>query len=263
MNDLQAILDAFKVASQRGENAFLVTVVNTQGSTYRRPGARILITQTGEMIGMVSGGCLEQDILEHTKDVGGEALVVTYDSTSDEDILWGFGLGCNGVVQVLIESLQPSCNPLTILSECWHERCPAVLASIFQTEGQVEGTTVGLGACLALTPNKLIVFAQTNSDLVTAIGADAQTVLYQQQSIIKSYDLSTGKVQVFLEFIQSPTSIMIFGAGQDAIPVAQLAKSLGWQVTVTDCRANPVSNERFAMADQVILTVVSQEQGKW
>lgn len=255
MNDLQAILDAFKVASQRGETAFLVTVVNTQGSTYRRPGARMLITQTGETFGMVSGGCLEQDILEHTRMQSGEAIVVTYDSTSEnEDILWGFGLGCNGVVQVLIESLQLSCNPLTILAECWRDRTPAVLASIFQIEGQVEGTTVGLGAFLALTPNKLIVFAQTNSDLVTALGADALAVLHRQQSTIKSYDLSTGKVQVFLEFIQSPTSIIIFGAGQDAIPVAQLAKSLGWQVTVTDCRANPVSNERFAMADQVILT---------
>lgn len=75
----------------------------------------MLIIQTGEMIGMVSGGCLEQDILEHTKDAVGEAIVVTYDSTSkNEDILWGFGLGCNGVVQVLIESLQSSCNPLTI-----------------------------------------------------------------------------------------------------------------------------------------------------
>lgn len=265
MNDLQAILDAFHLASQRGETAFLVTVVNTQGSTYRRPGARMLITQTGETIGMVSGGCLEQDILEHTRLQSGEAIVVTYDSTSEnEDILWGFGLGCNGVVQVLIESLQPSCNPLTILAECWRDaakgglpprvRCPVVLASIFQTEGQVEGTTVGLGGCLALTPNKLIVFAQTNSDLVTAIAADAQAVLHRQQSIIKSYDLSTGKVQVFLEFIQSPTSIMIFGGGHDVIPVAQLAKSLGWQVTVTDCRANPISNDRFAMADQVILT---------
>lgn len=255
MNDLQAILNTFQVARQRGEAAFLVTVVNTQGSTYRRAGARMLITQTGETIGMVSGGCLEQDILEHTRMQSGEAIVVTYDSTSEnEDILWGFGLGCNGVVQVLIESLQPSCNPLTILAECWRDQCPAVLASIFQTEGQIEGITVRLGACLALTSNKLIVFDQTNSDLVTAIGADAQAVLHRQQSTTKSYDLATGKAQVFLEFIPSPTSLMIFGAGQDAIPVAQLAKSLGWQVTVTDCRANPVSNDRFAMADQIILT---------
>ncbi|MBA2750110.1 MAG: XdhC family protein [Tatlockia sp.] len=109
------MLDTYKVVSQRGEIAYLVTVVNTLGSTYCRPGARMLITQTGETIGMVSGGCLEQDILEYTRMQPDEAICVTYDSTSEnEDILWGFGLGCNGVVQVLIERLQPSCNPLII-----------------------------------------------------------------------------------------------------------------------------------------------------
>lgn len=170
MNDLQAIIEAFQDTSQRGESAFLVTVVHTQGSTYRRPGARMLITQSGETIGMVSGGCLEQDILEHTRQMPqGEAILVTYDSTSeDEDIIWGFGLGCNGMVQVLIEPLLPdACNPLSVLAECWHNRSPAVLASIFQTEGQLEGITASLGACLAVTLHRLIVFNQTHPDLVT------------------------------------------------------------------------------------------------
>lgn len=256
MNDLQAILEVFQVASQRGELTFLVTVVHTQGSTYRRPGARMLITQSGEITGMVSGGCLEQDILEQTRKQSDEAFVVTYNSTAEnEDILWGLGLGCNGVVQVLIESLLPDdCNPLTVLAECWRDRSPAVLASIFQTEAPIVKTAVRLGACLALTPDKVVVFDQPHADLIAEIGADAQAVLQQQQSTLKSYDLAAGTVQVFLEFIPSPTVLVIFGAGQDAIPVMQMAKSLGWQVTVADCRANPVSHERFALADQVVLT---------
>ncbi|MBW4474507.1 MAG: XdhC family protein [Stenomitos rutilans HA7619-LM2] len=257
MNDLQAILEAFQVTRQRGEPAFLVTVVQTQGSTYRRPGARMLITASDETIGMVSGGCLEQDILEHTRQMsGGEAIVVTYDSTTeDEDILWGFGLGCNGVVQVLVESLLPdACNPLTVLADCWRDRAPAVLASIFQAEASLSETSVKQGACLALTPDKLIVFDQHHADFITKIAADAQAVLHWQQSTLKSYDLATGTVQVFLEFVPSPTVLMIFGAGQDAIPVAQMAKSLGWQITVADCRANLASYDRFAVADQVVLT---------
>lgn len=255
MNDLQAILEAFQDTIQRGESAFLVTVVHTQGSTYRRPGARMLITQSGETIGMVSGGCLEQDILEHTRMQSEGAIVVTYDSTAEhEDILWGFGLGCNGVVQVLIESLLPNaCNPLTVLAECWRDRAPAVLASIFQAEA-LTSPSVRLGACLALTPDRLIVFDQRRADLITPIAADAQAVLHQQQSILKSYDQATGTVQVFLEFVPAPTVLMIVGASQDAIPVAQIAKSLGWQVTIVDCRANPASHDRFALADQVILT---------
>lgn len=263
MNDLQAILEAFQITRQRRESAFLVTVVQTQGSTYRRPGARMLITASDEMIGMVSGGCLEQDILEHTRQMlEGEAIAVTYDSTTEnEDILWGFGLGCNGVVQVLIESLLPdACNPLTVLAECWRGssasqsvRTPAVLANIFQAPSK-DVSEVKLGACLALTPDKLIVFDQRHTDLITAIAADAQAVLYQQQSTSKSYELAMGTVQVFLEFVPAPPVLMIFGAGQDAIPVAQMAKSLGWQVIVADCRANPASHDRFALVDQVILT---------
>lgn len=252
MNDLQAILEAFQVTRQRHEPAFLVTVVQTQGSTYRRPGARMLITASDETIGMVSGGCLEQDILEHTRQMSeGKAIAVTYDSTTEnEDILWGFGLGCNGVVQVLIESLLPdACNPLNVLAECWNDRTPAVLASIFQAEAPM----IKLGACLALTPDKLIIFDQHHTDFITAIAADAQAVLHQQQSMLKSY-VAAGTVQVFLEFVPAPTVLMIFGAGQDAIPVAQMAKSLGWQVMVTDCRAHPASHDRFALADQVILT---------
>lgn len=262
MNNLQAILEVFQVTRQRSEPAFLVTVVNTQGSTYRRPGARMLMTQSGETIGMVSGGCLEQDILEHTRQMSrGEAIVVTYDSTAEqEDILWGFGLGCNGIVQVLIECLLPdTCNSLTVLEECWRGssasqsvRTPAVLASILQSEGAQ--TSISPGTCLALTPDKLIVFDQSHSDLVTAIGTDAQAVLHQQQSILKSYDLPTGTVQVLLEFVPPPTVLTIFGAGQDAVPVVQLAKLLGWQAIVADCRANSASHDRFALADQVILT---------
>ncbi|MBW4522975.1 MAG: XdhC family protein [Scytolyngbya sp. HA4215-MV1] len=254
MKDLPAILESYQAVYQRGEAAFLVTVVHTQGSTYRRSGARMLVTQTGETIGMVSGGCLEQDIVEHTRQMSlNDAIAVTYDNTAEpEDLLWGLGLGCNGVVQVLIEPLLPNvCNPLTVLAECWRDRAPAVLANLFQAEGT---TTIKLGACLALTPDKVIVFEQAHSDLVTAIAADAQAVLQQQQSTIQSYDLVMGTVQVFLEYVSVPTALTIFGAGQDAIPVAQLAKSLGWQVTVIDCRANPVSHAHFAMADQVILT---------
>lgn len=257
MNNLQAILEAFRATHQCSKPVFLVTVVNTQGSTYRRPGARMLITQSGETIGMVSGGCLEQDILEHTRQMSqGEAIIVTYDSTAEqEDILWGFGLGCNGIVQVLIESLLPdACNSLTVLDECWRDRTPAVLASILQSEGSIAQTSISPGTCLALTPDKLIVFDQSHSDLVTAIGADAQAVLHQQQSILKSYDLPTGAVQVLLEFVPPPTVLTIFGAGQDAIPVVQLAKLLGWQAIVADCRANSASHDRFALANQVILT---------
>lgn len=106
----------------------LATVVATSGSTYRRAGARMLITQEGWVAGSVSGGCLEGDLLrsawERTAD--GPA-VVTYDASSDADIVWGFGLGCNGVVQVLLQRLPEDGGVLAALEACIENRMSVVL----------------------------------------------------------------------------------------------------------------------------------------
>jgi xanthine dehydrogenase accessory factor len=251
-SEIQSMLSAFELSQHQGKAAFLATVVRTQGSTYRRSGARLFMTDDGQTIGMVSGGCLERDIFEHTQQrmLTGEPIVITYDHTAPEDILWGFGLGCNGVVDVLIEPLHPPDDPLTFFARCWRDRTPGVLASLIQ----VEGDLTPLGACLMLTSDLTTVLDQAEPELVDMIGSDAQIVLQNQQSIVKQYKLATRQVQIFFEFVQPPIHLMLFGAGQDAILVTQYAKSLGWFVTVVDCRANIVSYERFDQSDRVILT---------
>jgi xanthine/CO dehydrogenase XdhC/CoxF family maturation factor len=107
VNELQAIVDAHADARARGERAALATVVAVSGSAYRRPGARMLITESGRTVGAISGGCLERDVAERAAPVirSGAARVVVYDTRGDEEIVWGLSLGCNGVVRVLLESL--------------------------------------------------------------------------------------------------------------------------------------------------------------
>lgn len=250
-SEIQSILNAFEESQHQGKSTFLATVVGTQGSTYRRPGARLLITEDGQTIGLVSGGCLENDLFEHTQLMQtNQAKIVTYDHTATEDILWGFGLGCTGTVQVLLERLNPPNDPLTFIAQCWRDRSPGVLVSIIQTEDSV----TQLGTCLTLTSHSIRVLGETESALIEAMIPDAQAVLQDQQSVVKQYELAARPVRVLLEFIQPPIPLMIFGAGQDAIPIAEFAKALGWYVTVIDCRASPLSHERFAISDQVILT---------
>ncbi|MBM0745063.1 XdhC family protein (plasmid) [Phormidium sp. CLA17] len=250
-SEIQSILNAFEQSQRQGKAAFLATVVGTQGSTYRRPGARLFITDDGETVGLVSGGCLERDLFEHTQLMqDNRPKIVTYDHTATEDILWGFGLGCTGTVQVLVEPLNPPHDSLTFLAQCWRDRVPGVLVSIIQ----VEGSATQLGACLTLTSDSISVLGKTEPDLIDAIIPDAQSVLQHQQSVVRQYELATRRVQVLLEFIQPPIPLLIFGAGQDAMPIAEFAKTLGWHVTVIDCRANPLSYQRFASSDQVILT---------
>ena len=262
MNHLQAILNAY----QKNKASFLATIVNTKGSTYRRTGARMLVTKEGEITGMVSAGCLEQDIFHHIQqkieavDSSFQPFLITYDITTNEDISWGFGLGCDGVVQILVESLEDNAfNPMTFISKCLQGQQIGVLATIFQVEGDIN---VQLGTKLMMYGDGSITHNFTEMDLYRKVATDAQKVINTKQSAIHQYSVSSGKVQIFIEAIQPPTPLVIFGAGRDAIPLAQFAKALGWNLTIVDCRSLEATANRFSIADQVIPTrreILSQQ----
>ncbi|MBN3896443.1 MAG: XdhC family protein [Nostoc sp. NOS(2021)] len=255
MNELQAILEGFESSQKSGEITFLATVVKTEGSTYRRPGAKMLITNTGRMIGTISAGCLENDVFEHTQQrmSDGEPIVVTYDNTASEDILWGFGLGCNGIVQVLVERLERESTPnaIAFIQECFHKKHLGIIATVFAFEGTVN---VKLGSRLLLYPNGKIITDIKDQNLIPSLIADAQAAFANQKSSGNNYQLPLGNAEVFIEVIQPPTPLVIFGAGYDAVPVAQFAQALGWDVTVVDCRANEATKERFPISCDVILS---------
>ena len=255
MNELQAILEGFESSQKNGEITFLATVVKTQGSTYRRPGAKMLMTNAGRMIGTISAGCLENDVFEHTQQrmLDGKPIVVTYDNTASEDILWGFGLGCNGIVQVLIERLETesTLNAIAFTQECFHKKHLGIIATVFAFEG---GVDVKLGSRLLLYPNGKILTDIKDQNLIQSLSADTQAAFANQKSSVNNYQLPLGSAEVFIEVIHPPTSLVIFGAGYDALPVAQFAQALGWQVTVVDCRANEATRSRFPMACDVILS---------
>jgi xanthine dehydrogenase accessory factor len=233
---------------------FLATVVNVQGSSYRQPGARMLITSTGKMVGTISGGCLENDVFQHTRLItDGQPKLVTYDTNVDEDIVWGFGLGCNGVVDVLIECINQNdlLNPLAFIHQCFNNQKPGIIATVFRIEGDIN---VQLGARLILNSEGIVNTNIAESSLTQALIKDAELALKNQYSSCHKYQISSGQVNVFMEFIQPPPHLIIFGAGRDAVPLAEFAKALGWQVTIIDCRAIEATKERFIMANEVILT---------
>jgi xanthine/CO dehydrogenase XdhC/CoxF family maturation factor len=253
MNEIQAILKFFEESQQKDETAYLATIVNTKGSTYRRSGAKMLMTSTGQMVGAISGGCLENDVVEYTRQrmPSVEPIVVTYDTTADEDIVWGFGIGCNGVIQVLIERLDRSLNPLHFIQQCFGKRQRGVIATVFNVKGSSD---LAIGARLMLASDGSIITDIEEPNLLQNLICDAKAVLHTQRSSINKYQFPCGSLEAFIEVIDPPTPLIIFGAGRDAIPVVQFAKALGWHVTVVDCRANEATRDRFFMADNVILT---------
>lgn len=263
MNELQRILHAFEQSQQNGKKTVLATVVRTSGSVYRRPGARMLVTEDKQSIGAISGGCLEADILERSLSLlstNAMPVLVRYDTTSPDDIIFGLGLGCNGVVEVLLEPLNPlvAMNPLSFIQACFKTQKPGASALQFPEGGiatifAVQNVpNINVGDRLIVKPDGTLVSAIAHSEVVQTIATDLLQTLANRQTVVQSYRLLGGQLDVLLEAIRPPVPLLIFGAGYDAIPVVQFAKQLGWHATVIDHRPELLTRERFPYADQLL-----------
>lgn len=265
MHELTAIIKAYRESIVANAQVVLATVVRTRGSVYRRAGARMLVSldERGECTatGAISGGCLERDVCERALRVAatGEPVVITYDNTASEDIVWGLGLGCDGVVEVLLESLN-NCggeNLMLFLAACLERRTRGTMATVIRAD--VEGTdevAAHIGARSMLGEDGSIVGHPICRALVEDLHAAAQTTTVDTVNSVshtKSYDTSRGEVEVFIESIEPPIPLVIFGAGADAVPVARLAQEVGLHVSIVDHRPAFATAERFPFADQIII----------
>lgn len=254
MKELQAIIAAFEQVEQHGQAAALATIVKVSGSTYRRPGACMLITSGGQTVGSISGGCLEGDVALKAQRViaSGETIVVQYDTTEETDVVFGVGLGCRGVVHVLIECIRPlSANShMAFLAECLRRRQTGVSATVFCVTGQV---MTQIGDRLLLQQDSQVINHIQDAELAAGVLEDAWKVRQDSRSVVKAYQLANGRAEVLIAAIQPPVPLVVFGAGHDAIPLVRMAKELGWYVTVVDSRPAYATPDRFPVADAVIL----------
>ena len=262
MKDLQHILDMIQQLEAADESYVLATIVQISGSAYRGPGTRMLITGDQHTIGTISGGCLERDVLENAIQVfeNGVPLILTYDSTSEDDILWGTGLGCSGIVQVLLEKLpqREGLDYPRFLAACARGQQPGVLATVFERTGV---SPKAPAQRLLLHRDLRVEDDIVDSDLRRQILQDARRELEQLQAVnttlargkTRRYETTQGHSTVLLEPLLPPVPLVIFGAGHDAIPVVRLASELGWRTTVVDHRPAFARAERLPEADAVLL----------
>jgi xanthine/CO dehydrogenase XdhC/CoxF family maturation factor len=252
MNELKSICEAFEQYSRRGQQTALASIVFTTGSTYRRAGARMLIASDGNTVGSISGGCLEADVIERAFGVMAtdKPLVVSYDTRSNEDIIWGMGLGCQGVVEVLIESLSDS-TPIDLLSRTTRLNDTCVLATVIGTSANSRDVNVGdrlMMSVAGIEGNQI-----KNTGLSLQVSEDAFLAFTAGKSTMKLYGQPGEEVKVYLEVMEPPVPLVLFGAGADALPVARFGRALGWNVTVVDTRAREATRQRFSEADEIIL----------
>ena len=253
MKEIRDIIKAFDEAQKLGKQTALATVVHVEGSSYRRAGARMLIEDDGQLTGAISGGCLEGDALRKALLVMTEkrSRLVTYDTMDDDDAKFGVGLGCNGIIQVLIEPIDISNrdNPIQYLKKVNEKRQTAALVTLFSLQDR-KGPQYG--TCLLLKEDGELI--QHVPVLKNVLLADANEVLINQVSSFKNYTSDDHNITAFIEVIRPPVSIIIIGAGNDVMPVVNMADILGWETTVIDGRANYAKQERFVSACQVLVS---------
>lgn len=236
----------------RGESGVLATVVRVEGSTYRRAGARLLMTSRGRRVGSVSGGCLEADLVKKAwwLTENGRAAIRKYDTTVEGDIAQEFGMGCNGVIHVLLERLGSGLiSPLFAVPVVKQHRQPGHLATVIESNNEANGT---VGQRWASLPDGTIETDLASRSLETfarhatlSVGAKPQVVCYDDHD---------AHIDFFVEPIVPTLRLLVFGAGDDAVPLARLAAFMGYEVTVLDGRSHMARTERFTSADRVLVT---------
>src|SRR5438445_3705903 len=195
----------------------LATIVATGGSTYRRAGARLLVPASGEAIGNISGGCLEEDVGRIGREViaTGVPRTVTFDMTADDDAVWGYGLGCNGAIEVFVEPTAGATETATALRLAVDDARQVCLATV------ISGTRAGAH------------FFQTDGAAAAALADGIPRVVEADGE------------RVFYEPMLPPLRLVVCAAGHDAIPLVRQAAELGWRVTVADVRRALLTDERF------------------
>jgi xanthine/CO dehydrogenase XdhC/CoxF family maturation factor len=252
VRELQEILDRLEHTASP-ERAVLATVVDVKGSGYRLAGARMLVDENGKSIGSISGGCLEADVLERAKSVlkTGQPTVVVYDSTKDESSVFGLHMGCRGIIRILLE--QANNNHLFgFLKDAFVERKTTAIATLI---ARANATSLDLGDRFYWT-DRLVNERNHNrvvEEILPALTRDINGSIIERRSRTKTYSTSAGEYEFFIEVIAPPPTVLIFGAGHDAVPVASFAKELGWVVNVIDRRSAYATPDRFPSADQVVV----------
>ncbi|HEV8563788.1 MAG TPA: XdhC family protein [Actinomycetota bacterium] len=240
MSEITDVLGAIESLSAEGRKMALATIVAVRGSTYRRPGARLLVPEEGAPIGNISGGCLEGDVADLARIVmeEGRARLAGWDLTADDDAVWGLGLGCNGAIEVFIEPADRAAEVAGVLRVALEEERPICLITVLESD---EPNMVQPGARLVVRPDGQVEGSLGLAEVDAEGVAAARELLGEQRSEIRTF---VHGARAFVEVLEPPLRLLICGAGHDAIPLVRAASVLGWNAVVVDDR------EAFLIADR-------------
>lgn len=225
----------------------LATVVDVEGSAYRRPGAK-LVVDGEDQLGAITAGCLEDPLIDLAADVqeSGEPRVETFDLTNDEE--WGLGLGCNGVIDILLEPVDATLQ--RALNEAAAKR-PAALLTVVRSDS----TTLPVGSRVTVTEDGSVASPGERKaipdDIVDQLGQSVETAVSNGTSTLAHATIEGTNVSVFVDGIDPVHDLVLFGNQNDIHPVARIARQVGFQVIVASGRGAKSSTDEFPDAHEV------------
>lgn len=257
-SQLGPLLPLFDRERAAGNALAVGILVHTAGSTYRKPGALMLIAANGDYSGLLSGGCLEGDLRQHAHSVieTGEPRIVSYDLFGPDDLLWGLGLGCEGAMRILLMRAGPDRDwqPLTHLARSLENRTPTAVGIVLEStwpELPLGAVALPEGASsTAAFPSTL-----TAPALGTLTGPKVQDALAEaaRSGRVGWVESNTPSWKIFALPLSLPPKLLVLGAGPDAAPIVDFAARVNWKITVVDHRPAYADPSHFPSAERVLL----------
>ncbi|MFB6310312.1 MAG: XdhC family protein [Salinirussus sp.] len=240
------VLATIRDVLESGDRAVLATIVDVEGSAYRRPGAKMIVREEGGGIGHITAGCLEDEVERLSTEIleTGEARIETYDLRPEaEDDVWGLGVGCNGIIDVLLEPLDESYREAIDRYDAGKD---VGVLTVLDGDDEAIGArafydpvTDSFDPDQAFPTGILDRLGEVTAELTEAGNAD-------------TYDVDN--FSVFVDGIAAPDDLVVVGSGPDAGPIAELGSNVGFRVTVAGFRGASATEERFPDADEVVAT---------
>jgi len=252
------LLKSFSKWRKLQEPLVLASVFETEGSTYSKAGARMIINSQGDFQGMLSGGCLEGDLAERARTVldSGKAQTVSYDLGVNGEELWGLGVGCDGLMRIFLQPLlaEHDYAPFEAIARAYEGDQLEIAATVLESED------IEPGATLVTSGDSAESFGLTDAE-ATVLQDEARAALAGRTSLTKSVQIGKATATVLLAMVTPRVRLLMLGAGLDAEPVTRLAGELGWRVSVVDHRSAYIDNGHFDEAEEVICCAVEDMSG--
>jgi xanthine dehydrogenase accessory factor len=264
----RTIIDTIGDLLDDEQDGVLATIVSVEGNAYRRPGAKMVFTPDGAGVGSITAGCLEDEVLALASEVieEGRPRVETYNLIEDDDV-WGLGVGCNGIINVLLEPIHESLRPLveatragenvavlTVLPDEAEKQKPIAKENAVdgqQDSDDTENLSAGHHGYIHPDGTFDIETGSVLDGAADSLADPASDLLERGKSSVVEVETTDGPIKVFVDGIQSSPSLVVFGTGHDVAPVVELARKNDFRVTVVGFRGANATNDRFPHADDV------------